>query len=289
MLVGLNSGSWEDSLLKQFSVNKNWLPTICPSFSCFGQLKNGFLKGLEVRAVMGDQQAALFAHGQAKATFGTGAFLLISCTKDQALASQAFFPTIAFQKNSGGLAYALEAPIAGAGSAIEWLKNMGLLGGDLEAVLRNTIDPRNVIFVPALGGLLSPFWQSDRRAAFLNLELGTRREHLIRAVAESIMFSVKAVLFLLTSGIELEELSVDGGLSNSDQLMQMLSNLLELPIARPRLREATAFGVAKAAAVSCGFQDWGIDAMKEKDVFVAKECEGLKQRYRVWLSVINNL
>jgi glycerol kinase len=249
MLLDLTTLDWSEELLDLFGVPRALLPDVHPSANHFGE---GRLLGatLPVAALAGDQQASLYAHGSAKATFGTGAFVLVGTGGDHSTPPHGLVRTAA-----AGTArtYALEGSVFIAGAAVQWLRDgLGVLAdsAESEALARSIDSTDGVYFVPALTGLGSPHWAPDARGLICGITRGTRREHLVRATLESIAYQVLDVIDTMHDRPTL--LRADGGASANGFLMQFLADLLELPVEVAAEQETTALGAAALAGVTIG-------------------------------------
>jgi len=249
MLLDLATLDWSDELLELFGVPRTLLPEIRPSATQFG---DGKLLGatLPVAALAGDQQASLFAHGAAKATLGTGAFVLVGTGADHSPPPPGLVRTVA--AGTGGT-YALEGSIFVAGAAVQWLRDgLGVLAdsAESEALARSVDSTDGVYFVPALTGLGSPHWAPDARGLICGITRGTRREHLVRAALEAIAYQVLDVVDAMRERPAM--LRVDGGASANGFLVQFLADVLGLPVEVAAERETTALGAAALAGVALG-------------------------------------
>jgi glycerol kinase len=249
MLLDLATLDWSDELLELFGVPRTLLPEVRPSAAHFGE---GRLLGatLPVAALAGDQQASLFAHGSAKATFGTGAFVLVGTGGDHSTPPHGLVRTAAA---GAAASYALEGSIFVAGAAVQWLRDgLGVLvdSAESEALARSVDSTDGVYFVPALTGLGSPHWAPDARGLICGITRGTRREHLVRATLEGIAFQVLDVVDAMAERPSL--LRVDGGASANGFLMQFLADVLQVPVEVAGEQETTALGAAALAGVTIG-------------------------------------
>jgi glycerol kinase len=221
--------------------------------------------------VIGDQQAALlgqqcFAAGQAKNTYGTGCFMLLNTGTAAVQSTHGLLTTVAFQLGpSAPCLYALEGSVAVAGVGVKWLKeNWGLINDASEMCALVTSIPSNegVYCVPAFSGLLSPYWRSSARGVITGLTLQATKAHLARAMLEATAYQTRDVLQAMVkdtqdygggAGLTLAELRVDGGMTNSNFLMQFQADQLDIPVACPVMQECTAAGAAFAAGLAVGF------------------------------------
>ena len=252
MLLDLESLAWDDELLELFGVDRALLPRLVRSSEVVGEAK---LLGatLPIAGIAGDQQAALFGHGchergQAKATYGTGSFVLVNAGAAREPPSPGLLETV---EASGG--YALEGAILSSGAAIQWLRDgLGILNdaAESEALARQVESTGGVYFVPALTGLGSPHWNADARGLVTGITRGTRAAHLVRAALEGIAFQVADVLDAFPGGVGV--LRADGGASANGFLMQFQADLLGCPVEVAAERETTALGAAALAGLTIG-------------------------------------
>ncbi|MFQ5530309.1 MAG: FGGY family carbohydrate kinase, partial [Gemmatimonadota bacterium] len=212
MLYDLDAGSWNDELCGLFGIPSAILPRVAPSAGDFGS-SDASVVGAEVRicGVAGDQQAALYGQsgweaGDAKNTYGTGAFLLLQAGRERGPDVPGVLTTVACGA-SGEATFAYEGSILIAGAAVQWLRDsLGLIetAEETEALARSVADAGGVVFVPALAGLGTPYWAADARGSVFGITRGTTRAHLVRAVLESIAHSTADVIEAMTGGTELE-------------------------------------------------------------------------------------
>lgn len=259
MLFNLHTLSWDDELLEFFGIPKSVLPKIKRCDDLFGYFT---YKGrnIPVTGVLGDQQAALYGQdcltaGSGKITYGTGLFMLFSTGKEIADSDSAL-STVGFA-DKNGVTYALEGSVFNAGSAVQWLRDgLGLFenSADTEEMAKSVPDTGGVYVVPAFTGLGAPYWRGDVTGLITGITRGTNKNHITRAVLESIAYSAKAVLCEIEKdcGFAVKEIKVDGGASANDFLMQFQADILNVKIDRPTERESTALGAAKACAVALG-------------------------------------
>ncbi|HEY6110704.1 MAG TPA: glycerol kinase GlpK [Gemmatimonadales bacterium] len=262
MLYDLAAGAWRDDLLGLFGVPRAALPEVRPSSGDFGvTAARHFGVEIPVAGVAGDQQAALFGQGcwdagQAKNTYGTGAFLLLNTGNRPVSSAHGLLSTVACDA-AGARAFALEGSVFIAGAAIQWLRD-GLqilaAAAESERMAREVPDTGGVYFVPAFVGLGAPHWEAGARGTIVGLTRGTGRAHLVRAALEAMAFSTQEVLDAMTAdaGLALTELQVDGGAAANDWLMQFQADLLGVRVARPDLVETTALGAAGLAGLATG-------------------------------------
>ncbi|MBL9015894.1 MAG: glycerol kinase GlpK [Myxococcales bacterium] len=264
LLLDLHSLAWSDELLEIMGVPRALLPAVLPSSGPIGQTRGvpGLPDGIPIAGIAGDQQSALFgqacfAPGDAKCTYGTGAFILMN-TGDKAVASKSgLLTTVAWQLSTGELRYALEGSAFIAGAAVQWLRD-GLQffssAKEIEGLAASVPDSAGVIVVPAFAGLGAPHWRPEGRGAIMGLTRGTTRAHIARATLEGIALQNVDILRAMErdSGRPLTVLKVDGGASANDLLMQFQSDVLGVEISRPELVETTALGAAFLAGLGTG-------------------------------------
>jgi glycerol kinase len=262
MLYDLDAGGWSDELLSTFGVPRAALPEVRRSSGSFGVAQAAWFGAeLPITGVAGDQQAALFGQGcwragQAKNTYGTGAFLLLHSGAHRVASTHGLLTTVACDA-AGAPAFALEGSVFIAGAAIQWLRD-GLqilaTAPESERLAREVPDTGGVYFVPAFVGLGAPHWDAGARGTIVGLTRGSGRAHLVRAALEAMAFSTQEVLDAMTAdaGLALTELLVDGGAAANDWLMQFQADLLGVGVARPDLVETTALGAAGLAGIAAG-------------------------------------
>jgi glycerol kinase len=246
MLASLATLDWDDELLELFGVDRSLLPRIVGSDEVVGE---GELLGatLTIRGIAGDQQAALYGQGchragEGKATYGTGSFVLVHTGAD------ATPPPRGLLKTAAADGYALEGAVLVSGAAVQWLRDgLGLIAdaAESEALARSVDSTGGVVFVPALTGLGSPWWDSDARGLVAGLTRGTTRAHLVRAALEAIAHQVADVVDALPEPPEV--LRADGGATANGFVMQLQADLLGVPVEVAAERETTALGAAALA------------------------------------------
>ncbi len=219
--------------------------------------------GVPVCGVLGDQQAALagqvcFDPGESKNTYGTGCFLLLNTGPTPVQSKSGLLTTVAYQRAGSAATYALEGSIAVTGSLVQWLRdNLGIIkrSADVESLATSVADSGGVYFVPAFSGLFAPYWRSDARGTIVGMSRFTTAAHIARAALESTAFQTRDVIDAMANdcGVSLKSLKVDGGMSVNELLMQFQSDLLGVPVVRPKITETTAVGAAYAAGLAVGF------------------------------------
>ncbi|HYU30175.1 MAG TPA: glycerol kinase GlpK [Gemmatimonadales bacterium] len=261
MLFNVRTGDWDDELLKLFGVPRSVLPEVRSSSEVYGETTL-FGGRIPIAGIAGDQQAALFgqactAPGMVKNTYGTGCFMLMN-TGTKPIASKNNLLTTVAWRIGQRTEYALEGSIFIAGAVVQWLRDgLGIIksSSEVEALASQVTDPEGVYLVPAFAGLGAPHWDQYARGLVAGVTRGTTAAHIARAALEGIAFQVADVLRAMEADakIKLKELRVDGGASANNLLMQFQSNLLAVPVVRPRVTETTALGAAYLAGLAVGY------------------------------------
>ncbi|WP_433479371.1 glycerol kinase GlpK [Spirillospora sp. CA-142024] len=281
MLMDLETLDWDDELLSFFGIPRSMLPEIKPSSAPepYGTSRvDGPLGGeVPLTGILGDQQAATvgqvcFSPGEAKNTYGTGNFLLLNTGEELVRSKAGMLTTVCYKFGDRAPVYALEGSIAVTGSAVQWLRDqLGIIAGaaQSEALARQVDDNGGVYFVPAFSGLFAPYWRSDARGAIVGLSRFNTNAHLARATLEAICYQSRDVVEAMRedSGVSLDVLKVDGGVTQNELCMQMQADILGVPVSRPVVAETTALGAAYAAGLAVGFwnttdelrQNWNED------------------------------
>jgi glycerol kinase len=254
MLQALDTGEWDDELLAVFGVERSLLPAIVPSSGVVAEAR---LLGatVPIAGIAGDQQAALFGQGcfgegDAKATYGTGCFVLVNAGSARRPAPAGLLRTAAAVPPGDVPQYALEGAVLVGGAAVQWLRDgLGLISSvrEIEELATSVDSAEGVVFVPALSGLGSPHWDPDARGLIKGLTRGTTRAHLARATLEAIAFQVADVMDAFPGALEV--LRVDGGATANGFLMQFQSDVLGCPVEVAADAEATGLGAAALAGL----------------------------------------
>jgi glycerol kinase len=267
MLMNLETLDWDDELLGFFNIPRAMLPEIRPSSdpNRYGVTRpTGPLGGeVALTADLGDQQAATvgqvcFAEGEAKNTYGTGNFMLLNTGTTPVRSQSGLLTTVCYKLGDDAAVYALEGSIAVTGSAVQWLRDqLGIISGaaQSESLAAQVEDNGGVYFVPAFSGLFAPYWRSDARGAIVGLSRFNTNAHLARATLEAICYQSRDVADAMRqdSGVTLEVLKVDGGVTANNLCMQLQADILGVPVSRPVVAETTALGAAYAAGLAVGF------------------------------------
>ena len=266
MLMDLETLDWDDELLGFFNIPRSMLPKIMPSSAPggYGEITGlAAVRGVPLTGDLGDQQAATvgqvcFSPGEAKNTYGTGNFMLLNTGEELVRSKNGLLTTVCYQFGSNKPIYALEGSIAVTGSAVQWLRDqLGIISGaaESESLARQVEDTGGIYFVPAFSGLFAPYWRSDARGAIVGLSRFNTNAHLARATLEAICYQSRDVVEAgeQDSGVHLDVLKVDGGVTANDLCMQLQADILGVPVSRPVVAETTALGAAYAAGLATGF------------------------------------
>ncbi|MEL7128230.1 MAG: glycerol kinase GlpK [Pseudomonadota bacterium] len=257
-----DAGGWSEGLADLFDVPLAMLPEIRPSRADYGETSADlFGRPLPILSAIGDQQAALVGQGclspgQAKVTFGTGAFLVANTGEEQRLSAHKLLGTIGVDLGGAG-AFALEGSIFNAGTVVKWLRDELQLitdAADTEALAANLPDNGGVYFVPAFTGLGAPHWDADARGQITGLTRGTRAAHIVRAGLEAAAYQTRDLLNAFKAdGAGVSLLRVDGGMAANDWLMQFIADICDVSVERPDYTEMTALGAAALAGMELGW------------------------------------
>ena len=277
MLFNINTLCWDEEILNKLDIPGSMLPQAVPSSMVFGKTAAGYFGArVTISGAAGDQQAALFgqacfAPGDAKCTYGTGAFLLMNTGETPIFSQNGLVTTIGWGLD-GKVSYALEGSIFVAGAAIQWLRDELRFiesASDSEYMARKVPDTNGCYVVPAFTGLGAPYWDAYARGTIVGLTRGVNKYHIIRATLDSIAYQTNDVLTAMEadSGIRLAQLKVDGGASANNYLTQTQADISAAPVLRPRCVETTAMGAAYLAGLAVGYwqdladirKNWAVD------------------------------
>lgn len=258
MLMNIETLQWDRHLLKFFDIPHSILPEIKSSAEIYEKITLPELKDIPIAACLGDQQAALVGQqclhrGEAKATYGTGCFLLYNTGNSIVSSSHGLLTTVGYQLGkTASPVYALEGSVAIAGAAFNWLKdNLGVVGefSEIEKKAKMVENCGDVYFVPAFSGLYAPYWNQEARGTICGISEETTSEHIVRATLEAVCFQVRDILDAMNKdcGIPLNKLKVDGGMTANSLLLQTQADLVGIDVIRPKVAETTSLGVALAA------------------------------------------
>ena len=284
MLFNIRTLDWDDEILEELEIPRSMLPEAKPSSFVYGECDPQFFGGpIPIGGAAGDQQAALFGQtcfqaGEVKNTYGTGGFLLMNTGEKPICSGNGLVTTIAWGLN-GKVTYALEGSVFVAGAAIQWLRDeLRFIDSamDSEYMAKKVEDTGGCYVVPAFTGLGAPHWDQYARGVVVGLTRGVNKYHIIRATLESICYQVNDVLEAMRadSGMELSALKVDGGASANNLLMQMQTDISNVPVHRPRCVETTAMGAAYLAGLAVGYwsdvsairDNWEIDRIFKPEI-----------------------
>ncbi|WHY86944.1 glycerol kinase GlpK [Neobacillus novalis] len=302
LMYNIHDLKWDEELLEILTVPASMLPDVRQSSEVYAETVDYHFFGCNVpiAGVAGDQQAALFGQacyekGMAKNTYGTGCFMLMNTGEKAVKSENGLLTTIAWGID-GKVEYALEGSIFVAGSAIQWLRDglrMFNNAAESEKYAASVASTEGVYVVPAFVGLGTPYWDSDVRGSVFGLTRGTTKEHFVRATLESLAYQTKDVLTSMEadSGISLKALRVDGGAVANNFLMQFQSNVLDVPVERPEIKETTALGAAYLAGLAVGYWEsqeeiatqWNMDKAFTPDMAEAER----ETLYTGWKKAVN--
>lgn len=292
MLYNIHTLDWDEEILEILNIPREILPDVKPSSYVYGKTAPSYFGGeITIGGAAGDQQCALFGQtcfekGEAKNTYGTGAFLLMNIGEKPVMSGKGLVTTIAWGLEEGKVTYALEGAIFVAGSAIQWLRDQLRIidtAEDSEYMATRVSDTDGCYVVPAFTGLGAPYWDPYARGMVVGITRGTTKYHIIRAALESLAYLSNDVLRAMEEdcGSQLQSLKVDGGASANNFLMQFQSDMIQTAVQRPTILETTALGAAYFAGLSVGFwkdfneikENWAMDCefypkitMQERDV-----------------------
>ena len=299
LLFNYSTLAWDDEILDLMGIPKSMLPTVKASSEVYGKAK-GDLADVAVAGDLGDQQAALFGQtcfspGEAKNTYGTGNFMLLNTGTEAVPSKSGLLTTLGYKIGDQPAIYALEGSIAITGALVQWVRdNLGMIknSNEIEELAATVEDNGGVYFVPAFSGLFAPYWKSEARGVIAGLTRYVNKGHIARAVLEATAWQTREVLDAMNadSGVELTALKVDGGMVYDELLMQFQSDVLGVPVIRPKVAETTALGAAYAAGLAVGFwdavEDLRANWVKDKE-WQPKMDEGEREKeYRFWKKAV---
>ncbi|TQS20330.1 glycerol kinase GlpK [Microbispora sp. KK1-11] len=262
LLMNLRDLDWDPVLLGFFGIPRAMLPEIRPSSETYGTARR-VLPGVRISAALGDQQAALFGQtcfhrGEAKCTYGTGAFLLLNTGTEPVASTHGLLTTVGYQIGDQPAVYALEGSIAITGALVQWFRDrLGIISTapEIETLARTVDDNGGCYIVPAFSGLFAPHWRSEARGVIVGLTSYITKGHLARAVLEATGWQTREVVDAMNAdaGIALTTLKVDGGMTSDNLLMQFIADVLDVPVVRPMVAETVSLGAAYAAGLAVGY------------------------------------
>jgi glycerol kinase len=301
MLMNLDTLTWNEEIAAEMTIPMSMLPEIHSSSEVYGVGRpGGFVPGVPIAGILGDQQAATFGQacfeiGNAKNTYGTGCFMLLNTGTKPVPSKNGLLTTVAYKIGDQPTVYALEGSIAVSGSLVQWLRdNLEMIGSapEIEELAATVEDNGGAYFVPAFSGLFAPHWRADARGALVGLTRYVNKGHIARAVLEATAFQTREVLDAMNadSGVNLTELKVDGGMVVNETLMQFQADILGVPVIRPQVAETTALGAAYAAGIAVGFwsgekdviENWAEDKRWEPSM----DEDERDRQYRLWKKAV---
>ncbi|MGC4092610.1 MAG: glycerol kinase GlpK [Polyangiaceae bacterium] len=301
LLMNLRTLAWDSAMCQLLNVPAALLPKIVPSAAVVATTRGLSVlpDGIPIAGIAGDQHAALFGQacfgvGDAKCTYGTGAFLLANTGSAPVASRFGLLSTVAWQVGSE-VTYALEGSSFVAGAAVQWLRDgLGIISksSEVEGLAAQVESSDGVVFVPALAGLGAPYWDAGARGLITGITRGTTRSHLARATLEAIAFQVDDLLRALAEdlGRSVGVLRVDGGAAANNSLMQLQADLAQVPVERPNELESTARGAAMLAGLGCGLFASGREAAKmvkiDRSFEVRMEAEERNRRSSAWQDAV---
>jgi glycerol kinase len=268
LMFNIHTLQWDDELLRLLRVPRNMLPEVHQSSEIYGEVTTTLgLESVALGGIAGDQQAALFGQmctspGMTKNTYGTGCFMLQNTGRTAPASRHNLVTTVGWTRD-GAAEYAIEGSVFVGGAVVQWLRDgLGIIrsASDVEALAQSVPDNGNVYLVPAFAGLGAPHWDQYARGTIVGLTRGSNAGHIARAALQSIAFQSADLLDAMQAdtATRLAELRVDGGAARNDLLMQFQSDLIGVPVVRPKITETTALGAAYLAGLAVGF--WKDDA-----------------------------
>jgi glycerol kinase len=304
MLFNIHTLDWDDDLLRMLDIPRSMMPKALPCDAEYGEttVEGLFPKPIKIAGVLGDSHGALvgqmcFDAGFGKATYGTGSSVMVNIGTSAAEAPQGLVTSVGFSA-LGKTFYAFEGNIHCTGATIQWLKNQLHLidsASEIEAIATSVSDNGGVYLVPAFSGLGAPWWHDDVKGVICGLSLASTRAHVCRAALESIAYQVTDLIKTMTNsaGVRLKEIRVDGGPTKNKFLMQMQADLLQVPVVRSEVEDASAFGAVVMNRFAMGvwhsFEDavavWNSDSAMMPDAYT-KEKEAA---YNGWHDAVKQL
>lgn len=303
MFFNIHDLEWDSYLLEEFGLESLNLPEAVHSGSDFGTTDfEGLLdQPIPIEAMIGDSHAAAFGErcfekGTAKATLGTGSSILMNTGDEKFPTVNGLLGTICWSTHET-VAYGLEGAIVSAGSTLEWLKNqLGLFedSSEIQEIVAEVGTSDGVMILPAFSGMGAPFWNMDVRGKIAGLTFGSDNQHIIYAAVESIPFQIKAVIDTIdkATGIKLKELNADGGITQNELVMQMLSNLLKIKVKNLGFEDVSAWGAATIAGLKHGiFKNTdSLKKLQHKEIIYSPDpgTSEIEQSYTRWKSWVEN-
>jgi len=301
MFFNLHTLTWDMELLQAFGLSKLNLPEPKPSSYSFGETDFEGLTNVKIpiSSMIGDSHAAAFGEGcflpgSAKATLGTGCSILMNIGSQPRISGKGMITTICWS-TATQVEYALEGVIVSCGATLEWLKNELCLFDDLsqtESFAASVADSNGVYVIPAFSGLGAPYWQMNRKASINGLTFGAGKSHIIRAALESIPYQIKDVITAMEedTGIKLQELMVNGGITANGFVLQFLADLLNKEVANRGMPDVSALGAAYLAGLQCGlYRDLEqLSSLNSRAAtnYPSKDLAAVSNAYKGWKAII---
>jgi glycerol kinase len=302
LLFNIHELQWDPEILDMFACGKLHFPEVKPSTFSFGHTDfSGILdRSIPITGMIGDSHAAAFGEGcfspgTAKATLGTGCSILLNTGKP-VRSGQGIVATICWS-TSQRTDYALEGVIVTCGATVKWLRDQLRLinsSEETEKIAADLADNNGVYLIPAFSGMGAPYWKMDARAAIFGLTFDSNDKHIVRAALESVAFQIKDVITAMTEkeNIRLQELKIDGGMSANRFIMQLIADLLEIPVINIGLEEVSALGASYMAGLQAGiYSDLNQleTLLQEKKQYLPGEGTHIaKNSYKSWYEIVNN-
>jgi glycerol kinase len=296
LLYDLETLSWNPDLCALFKVPMTLLPHVAATSGYLATLEGvpGLADGTPLCAIAGDQQAALYGQGclrpgDAKCTYGTGAFLLMNVGAKPVLSKNRLLTSVAWQLPEQGAVYALEGSAFVSGALVQWLRDgLGIISkaAEIEALAASVPDSGGVTIVPALAGLGAPHWRPEARGIISGITRGTTRAHIARAALEAMALQIVELVRAMEAdaGRALTSLRVDGGAAANDLLLQIQADLLGVEVVRPQIVESTAIGAGRLAGEAIGFFSRGERPPIPSTTFTPRMAPGERSaRLEAWL------
>jgi glycerol kinase len=300
LLFNIHSQDWDDELLDKFGIPRSMMPQVCDCSDDFGSTTL-FGAEIPITGIAGDQQAAMigqccFEEGMLKSTYGTGCFVILN-TGDTPVRSRNKLLTTVGYRLDGKVTYGLEGSIFVAGAAVQWLRDgLGLIqhAAETEQIARDNPDAHGVYLVPAFTGLGAPHWDPNARGAILGLTRDSSVEDVVTATLQSVCFQTRDLInAMLDDGVDPSVIRVDGGMVANDWVAQQLSDIVQLPVDRPKIIETTALGVAYLAGLRVGVFDsmdvltgrWQLEQRFDAEM----DLERSNQLYDGWCTAVDRV
>lgn len=305
MLFNIHTMNWDDDLLKMLTIPRSMMAKPLPCDSEFGTttVEGTFTTPIKIAGVLGDSHGALSGQmchtkGMGKVTYGTGSSVMVNIGEEYSTAPEGLVTSVGFSA-LGKTFYAFEGNIHCTGATIKWVKDqLGLITetAECEQLATSVSDNGGVYIIPAFAGLGAPWWRPDAKGAVVGLTLSSTRAHLIRAAVESIAFQVTDLTRTMTetAHMSLKEIRVDGGPANNKFLMQLQADLLNVPVVKSEVEDASAFGAFVMNGFALGTWTTFEQAAtvwngKESILPIANNAETVAKNYSGWLEAIKML